>query len=570
MRKSNLPATSGTTPSAAMSPTSDRHVRRRPATSGTIASSRHSRESGNPAPCRTSPKQPDPAGMAGGRVARRASRALAVALLPLALAACMVGPDHVRPSVSLPEQFAHNDAAFRASGEGALALSTSAQPAMAQADRGATTQPAADADFWNAFNDPLLTRLVDEALLANYDLRIALAHFDSANALLRGARFDQLPTFTATAEAGDARASADQAPGLSRDQRDGERYSAGIGMAWELDLFGRVRRSVEAQRTQVAASAADLAALQVSIVAEVARSYIELRGLQERLAVARQNADNQDETLRIVQARLDAGSSTDFDLARASSQLQATLSRLPALEADAAITMHRLAVLTGKTPEALVAQLQQPAALPALPAPIDPGTPGTLLRRRPDVAAAEQRLHGATARIGVATADLFPRFTLGGLIGSQAGDAGRLFERDSETRLLALGIDWSFLDIGRVRARIAAADAQAAGELARYQQTVVLALEETENALVRYARTRSEDGHLQQSADDSVRAARLARVRYDAGATGLLEVLDAERTRLQAQDALVDVRTRAAISAVAVYKAVAGGWPSRIPVREDV
>ncbi|MEG3156945.1 TolC family protein, partial [Lysobacter zhanggongensis] len=201
---------------------------------------------------------------------------------------------------------------------------------------------------------------------------------------------------------------------------------------------------------------------------------------------------------------------------------------------------------------------------------VDPGTPGELLRRRPDIAAAEQRLHAATARIGVATADLFPRFTLGGLIGSQAIDAGDLFERDSETRLVALGIDWSFLDVGRVRARIAAANADAAGELARYQKTVALALEESENALVRYRNTRIEDSHLQQAAEDSTRAAGLARLRYDAGAAGLLEVLEAERTRLQAQDALADVRTRAAIAAIAVYKAMAGGWPSRIPVREDV
>ena len=478
----------------------------------------------------------------------RASRLLVPAALTLALAACMVGPDHVRPTLSVPEQFVRDDAS-------AVAVAPQPQP---------------DADFWNAFDDPMLARLVDEALVANYDLRIALTRFDRANALLRGSRFDQFPTVIASAEGSDGRASADQAPGLSREQRNVESYSAGIDMVWELDLFGRIRRGVESQRAEAAATAADLAALQVAIVAEVARSYIDLRGLQERLDVARENADNQRETLRIVQARLDAGSATGFDRARARAQLQATLARVPALEAEAAVMMHRLAVLTGKTPGALVVELQQPANLPALPAPIDPGTPGELLRRRPDIAAAEQRLHAATARIGVATADLFPRFTLGGLIGSQAIDAGTLFERDSETRLVALGIDWSFLDIGRVRARMAAADADASGELANYQKTVVLALEETENALVRYARTRSEDEHLHQAAEDSARAAELAHVRYDAGATSLLEVLDAERTKLQAQDALADVRTRAATSAVAVYKAMAGGWPSRIPLREDV
>jgi multidrug efflux system outer membrane protein len=487
---------------------------------------------------------PLPAASAGPR---RAARGLAVSLLAALLAACMVGPDHVRPTPSAPVRFVHDDGAVQRS-----------------------PQPAPDADFWNAFDDPLLTRLVDEALLANHDLRVALTRYDRANALLRGARFDYLPTLTGSARAVDSRSSADQAPGVDRAGRDGESYSAGVDMAWELDLFGRVRRGVEASRAETTATAADLAAMQVAIVAEVARSYIDLRGLQERLRVARENAGNQRETLRIVQARLDAGAATGFDRARASAQLEATLARIPALEADAAVMMHRLGVLTGQAPGALVSELGHPAPLPALPAPIDPGTPGELLRRRPDIAAAEYRLHAATARIGVATADLFPRFTLGGLIGSQAVDAGDLFERDSETRLLALGIDWSFLDIGRVRARIAAADADAAGELARYQQTVMLALEETENALVRYRRTRVEDGHLQQAADESARAAELARLRYDAGTTGLLEVLDAERTRLQAQDALAEVRTRAANSAVAVYRAMAGGWPERVPVREDV
>jgi outer membrane protein TolC len=232
--------------------------------------------------------------------------------------------------------------------------------------------------------------------------------------------------------------------------------------------------------------------------------------------------------------------------------------------------MHRIAVLTGRTPDALVAELEPQQPLPALPGRLDPGTPGDLLRNRPDVAAAEHRLHSATARIGVATADLFPRFTLGGLIGTQAIDSNALFERDSETRLVALGIDWSFLDVGRVRARIKAADADAEGELARYEQTVLLALEDTENALVRHARARVEDQHLERAALDSAKAAQLARVRYEAGAADLFEVLDAERTQLQAQDAFADGRTRSVNSAVALYKALAGGWPERMPARGKI
>jgi len=469
-----------------------------------------------------------------------------VAALAMAIAACTVGPDHVRPTMSTPAQFARAE------------LTT------------ATAIPETDAEFWRGFEDPLLTRLVDETLVANHDLRIALARYDRANALLRDARFDQLPTITASAEAADVRASTDEARGVARADRDSERYSAAIVAGWELDLFGRIRRNVESQRAGTAASAADLAALQVAIVAEVASSYIELRGLQERLRVARDNAANQRETLRLVDARFDAGRGTEFDTSRARAQLEATLSRVPVLEAQVAVAMHRIAVLSGRTPDALIAELQTPAPLPLLPGKLDAGTPGELLRRRPDVAAAEHRLHAATARIGVATADLFPRFTLGGLIGSQSIDSGALFERGSETRLVALGIDWSFLDIGRVRARIAAADADAAGELARYQQTVLLALEDTENALVRHAKARVEDQHLQQAATDSAKAAQLARVRFEAGATDLFEVLDAERIQLLSQEALADVRTRSATSMVAVYKAMAGGWPSRVPLHERV
>jgi NodT family efflux transporter outer membrane factor (OMF) lipoprotein len=472
----------------------------------------------------------------------------AVAALSLALAACAVGPDYVRPNHAEPARFARADAA-----------ATDVAP-----------MPAVDAEFWRGFNDPLLARLVDDALAANHDLRIALAHYDRADALLRGAGFDRLPMITAQGDAGDARASADQLPGVPRGARDGESYGAAADASWELDVFGRVRRGIEASRAETAASAADLAALQVAIVGDVASGYLELRGLQERLRVARGNADNQRETLRLVDARFDAGRGTGFDTSRVRAQLEGTLANVPALEAGVAVGMHRLAVLTGRSPDALIGELERPAPLPTLPGRLDAGTPGELLRRRPDVAAAEQRLHAATARVGVATADLFPRFTLGGLVGTQASEVGALFERDSQTRLVALGIDWSFLHVGRVRARIAAADADAEAALARYQQAVLRALEDTENALVRNDRARLEDGHRERAAVESADAARLARVRYEAGAADLFEVLDAERTQLQAQDAFAAARTRSATSVVALYRAMAGGWPARMPLREAI
>src|SRR5207342_2549468 len=274
---------------------------------------------------------------------------------------------------------------------------------------------------------------------------------------------------------------------------------------------------------------------------------------------------SQAETLHLVEAGYAVGRGTEFDVARSRSQLAGTSARVPALEAEIATTLHRLSVLTGQVPEALLGQLDTPQAMPALPQALDPGTPGELLRRRPDVAAAESRLAAATARVGVARAELFPRFTLGALFGGQAASAGSVLDRDADTRLVALGIDWSFLDFGRVRAHIAAAHSDADAELASYEQAVLRALQETEDALVTYDRARSEDEQLAAAAADSARAASLARLRYEAGAAQLLDVLDAERSNLQAQDAAVQARTRSFTGLIDIYRALAGGWPTQLP-----
>jgi NodT family efflux transporter outer membrane factor (OMF) lipoprotein len=456
----------------------------------------------------------------------------------LSLAACAVGPEFQQPKMALPAQYAHH---------------ASSDPIA-----GTVLPDAADTEFWRSFEDPQLSALVSLALDANKDLRASLARYDSANALLRQAKFDYIPTITASALGGHQEVSKAFSYGYPRNYYD---YSVGANASWELDLFGRVRRSVEAQRAQTAASAEDLAALQVAVVGEAAGTYIQLRGLQERLRITHQNVVNQNETLRLVEARLAAGRGTTFDTARERAQWETTGSQVPALEAQIAVAEHRLAVLTGRPPEALIFELDPAKPLPAVPAQIDAGTPADLLRRRPDIAAAEARLHAATAQVGVATADLFPRLSLVGALGTMAIQTGGLFEGSSRTSLAALGIDWSFLDVGRVRARIAASQADATGRLAQYQQTVLLALEDTENALVRYAKTRDEDEQLERAAHDSEQAAALASTRYRAGAIGLYEVLDAEHNVLIAQYAFVDSRMRSAMAAVALYQALAGGWP---------
>ncbi|WP_414440217.1 efflux transporter outer membrane subunit [Burkholderia sp. 22PA0106] len=461
----------------------------------------------------------------------------------MALSACAVGPDYERPTKPMASRFVRDE-----------------RPVSVRSGS-ATSSTDADAAFWRGFGDAVLGRLIDEALTANRDLRFALARYDAANALLSYAKFDRVPTITANAQIGHQLLSKDQAFGAPRSARDNPISSGAVNASWELDLFGRVRRGIETQQAETVASAVDIRAVRVSIAAEVARTYVELRGAQERLRIARENADNQQQTFALIGARFGAGRGSELDVARARAQLESTLARIAVHEATIGVDEHRLAVLTGQAPDALISWLDVPMPPPSLAADIDPGAPGDLLRRRPDVAAAEARLHAATARIGVATADLFPRLTLAGMLGSMTNSYG-VFRTGSDANLIALGIDWSFLDIGRVRARIVQSRADAAGQLARYQQTVLLALEETENALLRAARVRDETEHLERAATDSARAAQLAQTRFAAGAIDYYEVLDAQRTLLQAQDAAADGRIRRAAATVALYKALAGGWQS--------
>ncbi len=468
-------------------------------------------------------------------------RVLSASSLAVLLSACTVGPDYVRPNLPKMDSYIRQ-----------------------QADAGVPA-PKAEPIFWRSFDDPLLESLVEASLRHNHNLRIAFANYQQVNALLQGAQYDRLPTLDGEFEATNLRSSADQMPGVDRNGRDHHNYQGGIGFTWELDLFGRIRRSIEAQRAETAASAADLAGMQVAVVGELVRTYFQLRGAQEQLRIAQKNAANQTRTLQLLEVRLDAGMATPFDVDRGRAQLETTRARIPALEAQIAVAAHRIAVLTGKAPEALVTKLEAPGRIPKMPDNIAVDTPGALLRRRPDVAAAERRLAAATARIGVTTADLFPRFTLGGLLGTQAFDAGALFERDSETRFLSLGMDGAFLNVGRIRARIAAADAAAARDLASYERTVLSALEETENALVQVSRSDRECRHLEQAAIASTRAAVIARARFEHGAIDVLELLDAENVRLESENAFAQTRMRHALRIVALYQALAGGWPEHTP-----
>ncbi|HBL88232.1 MAG TPA: RND transporter [Alcanivorax sp.] len=452
------------------------------------------------------------------------------------LSGCAVGPDYQPVEPDAPERFLE----------------------APQASAGSADEQR----FWAGFDDPMLAGLIRQTLDANRDLRAALARYQRAEALLRGSSAEQLPNVGVSASAAEQHlADVERTPPGAGDDRV-ELYQAAAGLSWELDLFGRLRRASEAQRAELGAAGADLAALQVALVGQLATSYFELRGLQQQLLVARSNVDNQRQSLEIVRSRVGAGRGTAFDEVRAISQLEATRAVIPDLQAAVRARMFRIAVLTGQNPGALVDELAPPAPLPESLPVIPVGSPGEVLRRRPDIRAAERRLAAASARIGVATADLFPSFSLDALIGSVASDSGDLFSAGAESRRVALGVDWTFLDFGRVRSRIDAADADSQAALANYEQTVLLALEETETQLVRYARSRERSERLGAATE----AAELARTRYRQGFIGFFEVLAAEQELIDTRDALIESRTAETLAMVNIYRALAGAPGDAAPI----
>jgi outer membrane protein, multidrug efflux system len=465
---------------------------------------------------------------------------IALAALAAALAGCAVGPNYVKPATPVAPQFVG-------------------------ATEGAYSGEDAQAAFWTQFGDPTLDRLIDEALASNHDLRIALAHLIEARAERRQSQFDLAPTVTASGGYTQQQFPAVNSPsGAELTERY---YDAGFDAFWELDFFGGIRRNIEAQSAEVQGAEAGLRDAQVSVTAEVARTYFELRGEQARFAVTWRNVENQRATLALAQARLDAGRSTELDTARAQAQLSATLSSIGPLEAAIARSIHRLSVLTGREPGALRDLLAPPRELPALPQITAVGDPAGLLRRRPDIRVAERQLAASTALVGAAIADLFPKVTFTGNFSYAAGEPNQLGTSASRGYLIAPGISWAAFDLGRVQARVAGSRARADGALAAYEQTVLRALEETENALITHARTRDSLSDATAAAAASQTAAHIARTRYEGGLVDFLDVLDAERTQLADEDRLAQSRTDAATSLVAVYKALGGGWQGAPPPR---
>lgn len=443
----------------------------------------------------------------------------------------------------------------------ALALAAvSPRLAVAQAPAGEAPEPS-PAAFWRALGDTALARLVEAGLEANRDVRAAGARVRAARAERTGTRLGLAPVVTADGGYSRQRLAGDGVPGAGGAFPDQELWDAGVRMSWEVDVFGRTRRAVRGRSALVDAAEEDARDARVLLAAEVARAWFDLRGAHDRLAVARRNAENQRRSLEVTRDRLEAGRGTALDTERAQAQLSSTLAAVPALEAEIAAARHRIGVLLGRPPASMGGALGEAGALPALPAAPEGAAPGEIARARPDVRSAERRRAASAAFVAAARADYLPRVSLGGT----AGYTGGAFESlgGTASRRYAVGpvVSWPLFDLGRVRAGVEAARAGEAEAAARHEQAVLRAMEEIETSLVAYDKARERLGHLEEAAAASERATELARLRYEEGGSAYLEVLDAERTQLEAQDRLAAGRAAATLGLVAVYRALGGRWP---------
>jgi len=468
--------------------------------------------------------------------------ALLVALLA---AACTVGPDYAAPQAATPADWAE------------------------PLPPGAVAQPdeAALARWWTAFGDPELDALVEAAVARNRDLAAAGARVREARALRAAAGAGWLPSL-------------DSSAGVTRTHRSGNAFPAGpvgttsdlhtVGLdaAWELDLFGGVRRTVEAADADLAAAQEDQRAVLVTLLGEVGLSWVDARAARRRLAIARGALAAQQETADLTRARRDAGLANDLDLARAEALVAGTQATLPALQEQRARAGHSLDVLTGGLPGTAQALLGDEPRVPPPPARVPLGLPSDLLRRRPDLRRAERELAAATARIGVAQADRWPKFTLTGALGRSSQVTRNLFEKDSEYWALGAGLDWPLFEGGRLAAEVEAADARAEQALRAWEQAVLVALQETHDALTGFGREQERRAALERAAAAQRETAQLARERHAAGLSDFLEVLDAERSLLTAEDAVALSEQALAADAVALYKALGGGWEQPVEAGE--
>ena len=456
------------------------------------------------------------------------------------LSACTVGRDYQAPETEplVNEQFLKQDQGrFRA------------------------TEPIAA--WWRQFNEEQLSLLVEQALEHNLDVRIALANLQEARFLLGATRFDRFPTVETQ---GDVARQMQSKEGIFPPfgDRTQTTFNTGFDALWELNLFGRVSQRIAASEANLEAREADLDAIYVTIAAEVARTYIELRGAQYRLDVAQRNTDNQQQTFNLTQDLFEGGLGDNLDIARARTQLELTKSTIPLLEAQVNTAMNRLAVLTGQPPTTLHTALQTVQPLPSIPRTVNVGNPMALLKRRPDIRAVERELAAAVAEYNVNVADLYPNVTVKGSLGFSSTSISDLVTGSAGTYLIGPQINWAAFNIGRVLARIDAADARTQARVSSFEKTVLRALEETETAMVNFSHQEQSRDRLKEAAASSSQAAEYAQERFEAGIDNFLDVLVAQSTMLEAQDRLASSEIDVALNLIAIYKALGGGWQVKV------
>jgi len=463
---------------------------------------------------------------------------LAPTVLLLSLASCTVGPD------------------YRSAEQPSPATWTSSQAGRVRTSEVPT-------DWWRLFGDPQLTKHIKASARSNKDLAQAAARVREARALRQVAASTMFPNIGARANvlketiSENGRIPAGVIPEIPRRRNV---YEGGFDAYWELDVFGGNRRRIEAADARVAGVEETERSIRLSVLAETARNYLELRGSQRQLGIVEKNIGLQQRTLDLSKQKLSVGTGTEIEVARAEAQIRTTESRLPNLNAEIAAAAYRLSILTGQQPGALLGDLLKRKPLPAPPDIVPVGLPSGLLRRRPDVRRVERELAAATADIGVATADLFPRFSLTGAAGTESLKFGDLFMSGSQVALLGPQIHWPIFQGGQIRANIKATEARAEAAAAAFEQAVLTSLAETESALERYGRELETRRRLEAAAAAHRSAVDLSQQRLEAGSGTLFEVIDAEARLLSVESDLVQSETTVMLNLTALYKALGGGW----------
>ena len=467
---------------------------------------------------------------------------------------CMVGPDYQPPDLAAPPAW----------GELSPASETSGQPLAATAGAVAAQRDQA-AMWWTVFNDPELSSLMDWAAVANLDLQQAEARIRQARALRTITAAPLWPNVMALGSYAREHASANAPGGGANLGSTFDLYQVGFDASWELDVFGGNRRAVESAQASLEASQFDWASVLVTLMGEVGSNYVTYRTLQQRIRIATDNVKTQQDTLALTRRLFAAGLATDLDVARAEAQVATTESTIPQLTAQAHEVMHFLGVLLAEPPMALAQDLAPVGRIPTGPSMVEVGIPSDLLLRRPDLRSSERQLAAATADIGVAVRDLYPRFFVTGFGALESVKASTVFDWPSRAASIGPSVSWTVFDAGMIRATINLRTAQQEQLLAAYRSVVLQAFQEVENALVAYAEDQKSRDDLATATAANQRAADLARQLYIQGLTDFLSVLQAQFNLFTSQDALAQSEGDIALDLVALYKALGGGWEPAPP-----